>query len=127
MPERIQRQRTKGWRMPEGAVYVGRPTRWGNTYAIGAWVTVHGDDGDTCDLEGALGATPGMVVAAYRDLMETRLMHFEHEVPEDAEYADEWQRAVDGLRGRDLACWCDLSAPCHADVLLEIANPGDRL
>ena len=33
-PHRIQRQRTKGWRMPEGAVYVGRPTRWGNPVPI---------------------------------------------------------------------------------------------
>ena len=33
MPVRIQRKRTKGWGMPEGAVYVGRPNRWGN----GVW------------------------------------------------------------------------------------------
>ena len=26
------------------------------------------------------------------------------------------------LRGKNLACWCPLSAACHADVLLEIAN-----
>lgn len=26
------------------------------------------------------------------------------------------------LRGKDLACWCPLDQPCHADVLLEIAN-----
>lgn len=31
-PVRIQRKRTKGWRMPEGAVYVGRPTKWGNPF-----------------------------------------------------------------------------------------------
>ena len=31
-PKRIQRRRTKGWRMPEGAIYVGRPTKWGNPY-----------------------------------------------------------------------------------------------
>lgn len=30
MPQRIQRQRTKGWRMPAGAVYVGRPGKFGN-------------------------------------------------------------------------------------------------
>lgn len=30
MPKRIQRERRKGWRMPEGAIYVGRPTKWGN-------------------------------------------------------------------------------------------------
>lgn len=34
MPKRIQRKRTKGWRMPENAVYVGRPTKWGNPYSL---------------------------------------------------------------------------------------------
>ena len=29
---------------------------------------------------------------------------------------------VEELRGHDLACWCPLGQPCHADVLLEIAN-----
>jgi len=26
------------------------------------------------------------------------------------------------LRGKDLACWCPLDQPCHADILLEVAN-----
>ena len=26
------------------------------------------------------------------------------------------------LRGKNLACWCPLDRPCHADVLLEVAN-----
>ncbi len=30
------------------------------------------------------------------------------------------------LRGRDLCCWCPLDQPCHADVLLELANGGGR-
>jgi hypothetical protein len=29
---------------------------------------------------------------------------------------------LEPLRGKDLACWCPLSEPCHADVLLELAN-----
>jgi hypothetical protein len=29
---------------------------------------------------------------------------------------------LDELRGKDLMCWCPLDQPCHADVLLEIAN-----
>ena len=33
-PKRIQRKRTKGWRMPEGAVYVGRPTDFGNPHSL---------------------------------------------------------------------------------------------
>lgn len=34
-PRRIQRSRTAGWRMPPGAVYVGRPSKWGNPYRVG--------------------------------------------------------------------------------------------
>lgn len=34
MPQRIQRKRTKGWRMPEGAIYVGRPTVYGNPFEV---------------------------------------------------------------------------------------------
>jgi hypothetical protein len=30
------------------------------------------------------------------------------------------------LRGKDLACWCPLDQPCHADVLLELVNKGDE-
>jgi len=26
---------------------------------------------------------------------------------------------LDPLRGKDLACWCPLGKPCHADILLE--------
>ncbi len=32
MPKRIQRKRSKGWRMPPNTVYVGRPTKWGNPW-----------------------------------------------------------------------------------------------
>lgn len=32
--------------------------------------------------------------------------------------------AFTDLRGKNLACWCALDKPCHADVLLEIANGG---
>lgn len=40
---------------------------------------------------------------------------------------DQWPQGIHGLirtelRGRDLACWCPLGQPCHADVLLEVAN-----
>lgn len=31
-PIRIQRKRTKGWRIPLNTVYVGRPSKWGNPY-----------------------------------------------------------------------------------------------
>ena len=34
MPKRIQRKRTKGWRMPPGVVYVGRGSKWGNPFKV---------------------------------------------------------------------------------------------
>lgn len=33
-PKRIQRKRTKGWKMPENTVYVGRGSKWGNPYYV---------------------------------------------------------------------------------------------
>ena len=36
-----------------------------------------------------------------------------------------WSARIAELRGRDLACWCPLDQPCHADVLLELANGAD--
>ena len=38
------------------------------------------------------------------------------------DWDDAFAQAVFALRGKDLACWCPLISPCHADVLLEIAN-----
>ena len=31
-------------------------------------------------------------------------------------------RAKLALRHKNLACWCPLDKPCHADVLLELVN-----
>ena len=90
-PRRIQRKRTRGWRMPEGVVYVGRPSRWGNPF----------------DSQMTISAA----IQTYREMVlyganGPRLMEL----------------AQKELRGKDLACWCPLDQPCHADVLLEIAN-----
>jgi hypothetical protein len=35
-PKRIQRSCAKGWKMPANAIYVGRPTVWGNPYVVGS-------------------------------------------------------------------------------------------
>lgn len=111
MPERIQRLRTKGWRMPEGAVYVGRPTGWGNPFVVhSAEIVVRPDTGEDWWFPND-GARAG-AVQLFRDLAGTR---------------PAWlPNAVRELRGHDLACWCPLSQPCHADVLLELANGGAR-
>ncbi len=36
-------------------------------------------------------------------------------------------KARSALRGKNLACWCALDKPCHAEVLLEIANKKETL
>lgn len=130
-PKRIQLRRTKGWRKPEGAVVVSRPTRWGNPYEVGSgqwgWTGLSIGPGagfyDTsderwCDLPAPepAGLTAAQAVKFYRDDLVGTLRD-----PED-EQRDELQAALVELRGKDLACWCPLDQPCHADVLLEIAN-----
>ena len=105
-PKRIQRKRTEGWKMPEGAVYVGRPTKWGNPWTP----QKYWDAG----FSGSLTTAVGHCVDAYKAWLLGR-KHWAHgelkPVPDLSE-----------LRGKDLACWCPLDQPCHADVLLEIAN-----
>lgn len=103
MPVRIQRRRTKGWRMPENAVYVGRPTKWGNPFVVGR---------DNPMIPGRKVEDRRHAVRLYQGSasLQPRLV-----VAAQAE-----------LRGKDLVCWCPPNPPyerlCHADVLLEIAN-----
>lgn len=109
MPERIRLRRAKGWRLPPNAVRVDRATRWGNPFAVRPELPT----GMLIDERRGLfsAASPEHAVAAFRNwLLRTEegaaLMH----------------EARMRLRGLDLACWCELDAPCHADVLLEVAN-----
>jgi len=95
MPTRIQLRRTKGWRKPEGAIVVSRPTKWGNPWRV---------DSST---------PPSVAVARFRSAVEQG--YGNRNVPLPSEIRAE-------LRGHDLACWCPLDQPCHADVLLELAN-----
>lgn len=103
-PQRIQRRRTKGWRMPEGVVYVGRGTKWGNPYPAGSMVKLDGDTWAVLNRESAV------------DLYS---LHLEARPYGRQSLASQ---AAAELRGKDLACWCPLDQPCHADVLLELAN-----
>ena len=125
MPKRIQRQRTKGWRMPENTVYVGRPTKWGNPYTVGqvgdmrrwtGWFVgeLRDDTADHGQYQMQAHAN-ARAVELYR-LHTGPVGNYELDV-------DEVRRE---LGGKDLACWCRLDQPCHADVLLEIANGGDQ-
>ena len=76
--------------IPFDAIFVGRPSKFGNPYKIGR-------DG-----------TRAEVIAKYRCRVLNILMFTD----------SHW---LDNLRDHDLVCWC-APEPCHADVLLELAN-----
>jgi hypothetical protein len=112
-PQRIQLRRTKGWRKPEGAVVVARPSKWGNPWRVGHPVTHR-----SADRTWRSHMTAGDVVSYYEADLRVGDLRFT---------VDDVRRE---LAGRDLACWCPLDdeqgrrVPCHADVLLELANGG---
>ena len=123
-PVRIQRKRTKGWRLPENTVCVTRPRPWGNPFRIGGWFMVGDPDPKArfrmswCEArdEEIANLTPGkftlietasQAVSMFRRMCESG--HFTREQLEE-------------IRGKNLACFCKEVAPCHADVLLELAN-----
>ena len=107
-PTRIQLRRTKGWRMPENTVKVDRTTRWGNpfkpTMILASKSRAGMKQGEPIGVVGA--------VEAFRKLMQTNLRL----EPERT------SALLDELRGKNLACWCKAGTPCHADVLLKLAN-----
>ena len=96
VPIRIQRKRTKGWTQPQEAVYVGRPTQWGNPFR-------------------ASDVGRAEAVRLFRSMLEDRDQRSRVGYPSDKSIRE-------SLRGKVLMCWCRVGAPCHADVLLEIAN-----
>ena len=93
-PRRVQVQRSKGWRKPAGTVVVARPSRWGNPFRVGV-------DGDRREC-----------VGRYRAALLGGSLPY---TPADVRRQ---------LAGHHLACWCPPGEPCHADVLLAVANPS---
>src|SRR6266446_612801 len=90
LPSRIQRRRSRGWRQPSSALYVGRPTKWWESLQSRTKPKRRG----SCD-----------VVSQRPDRRSFTV--------------DDVRRE---LNGSDLICWCKAGAPCHADVLLAVAN-----
>lgn len=105
-PERIQRKRQRGWKKPDNTVCVTRGTFWGNPFVIrpdlpagqkfGQYYAVH---------------TVQDALDCYREYLD--------ELPELK------AKARRTLKGKNLACWCHPSEPCHADILLQIANDAE--
>jgi len=139
MPDRLQRKRTAGWRMPPGAVYVGRPTIWGNPWRVGNPGTVepppHLDLAPTVyrahERWDAAGVTQfhrwwlaGYALTAPYSPWRATMNRQGQRLVWDAFAA---RRSLilsrlPELRGRDLVCWCPPGCACHADLLMELAN-----
>lgn len=95
-PVRVRLSRAKGWRMPPNTVKVDRTTKWGNFYRPGGPVWRIKGFGKVRDAAEA--------VALFRRLQAPHMLDLAQ------------------LRGKNLACWCKPGEPCHADVLLDLAN-----
>jgi hypothetical protein len=118
-PQRVQQRRAKGWRKPENTVSVARPSKWGNPVRI-VPVRARGPFDLERDGVGFIGQHTDLqsarrgAVARFRDLL-TNHPHLMRITVDDI-------RAE--LAGKNLMCFCPLDQPCHADVLLELANGG---
>lgn len=120
MPSRLTCKRVKGWRKPEGAVYVGRPGLFGNPFPVDVYGQPVAVELHSQWLAGTLSARemsglsrcdrwsdpPGVSLSTLRKWVLEKL-------PE--------------LRGRDLMCWCREGTSCHADNLLKMANASNRI
>lgn len=110
-PVRLRLSRAKGFRLQAAsralnglpAVSVARPGRWGNPYKAGPEINTGG-----CRIP---EITPERAVALFRARWEQALRTWPSA-----------RTAIEELRGKNLACWCRPDQPCHADVLLELAN-----
>lgn len=117
MPLRIQRKRTKGWKMPENTVYVGSGSQWENPFKVGGWFKF----GDPFPEKA--GIFKMIWCQSYRPQEGFTLI-------ENNQQATDWFRHLcevlpqdtNKLRGKNLACWCKPGEPCHGDVLLKLAN-----
>jgi hypothetical protein len=111
MPIGIQRMRTKGWRMPAGAVSVTRPGRFSNPFRARIYGSAS-ECVEAFDLCISEFPVPTERVCLWMDGGD-----FAHLIGlASGEFLNE-------IRGKDLACFCWLSRPCHRKPLLRRANP----
>lgn len=103
--------------MPDNTMSVARPGKWGNpfkvgeTYLAGTWQ--HAVLADMQPAAASLTTLTVLDAATAVDAFARWLIETPH-----------MMLSLHELAGRNLACWCPPSSPCHADVLLELANPS---
>lgn len=118
-PKRIQRMRVKNWKMPPNTIYVGRPTKWGNPWTIETalntkfWLPEECAQVVVDEFEAWLNNDEDMSMGEHLGMWKR---------PEIQKQRAAILVNIKELRGKDLACWCPLDQPCHANVLLKLAN-----
>ena len=104
-PKRIQMSRKKGHSIAGIAINVARPTKWGNPFN---WTDVEDIYTDTERRKMAVTDFEEWLEGKFSDILIGKRSQILEDLPE--------------LEGKNLACWCPLDQPCHADVLLALAN-----
>lgn len=115
MPKRIQRRRVKGWRMPANCINVTRPGVFGNPFTLKNLIECGYSQNDR-------EKDRAFLVQCFRDWITHNGSSEYWSGPTSDEAYRKIMERIGELRGKDLACFCPLTGPCHADVLLEIAN-----
>lgn len=112
-PVRLQRSRRAGAITPAGAVYVGRPTIWGNPFSQ----------------RGRIGHARSVILygawlaGELNDYILSRAGFGEHEIAALIRWRERLRVRLHHLRYFNLECWCPRTSPwCHADVLLRVCN-----
>lgn len=123
-PVRIQRKRSKGWKMPENTVSVCRPTKWGNPFKlVGDMIYIDASHrGEMLDkwvyvCQGDIQK----VIKLYKSLL-SQSDNFQNEPNIEHWLYHFLNLNFSELKGKNLACFCHIDNPCHADVLLDIVN-----
>ena len=127
-PKRIQRKRAKGWRMPDNTVSVCRPHKWGNPFKIvDDFIVLATKDGGYLPIKymggKSINAKHIKLINYFEGLINGVRIFNQVDITGILSlvvFPDLYE--IRELKGKDLACFCRLDQPCHADVLLEIAN-----
>ena len=110
MPERVQLQRLRGWRMPPHTRKVDRTTIFGNPFESVRYDASDAVSSHRLWLTGVM--TDEEIEARYASIVAKHLIARRRRV----------LASLPQLRGMNLACWCSRIRPCHADLLLRLVN-----
>ncbi|GAB4023325.1 DUF4326 domain-containing protein [Spirosoma migulaei] len=123
-PIRVQRKRTKGFKLPAGTVCVTRPGKWSNPFTVEeetVAITQKAKEAGFVPVRPIEKQARNEVVTKFHDMIADPYSH--HVMPEIRERFIYMREHLEDLTGKNLACFCSLDQRCHADILLKLANP----